>query len=120
MVSIKEPVHFDRLSSGHSPLHPLPRPSVSLRHLPDLILLLTSWEGRRRRDGYVHFSHDAIDGGARSMCGRRFFSFFRTALYPLRSSSSPFIRRTERERRIVLLLVPYYCVPYRYLDGSES
>ena len=22
MVSIKEPVHFDRLSSGHSPLHP--------------------------------------------------------------------------------------------------
>lgn len=47
MVSIKEPVHFDRLSSGHSPLHPLPRPSVSLRHLPDLILLLTSWKKKR-------------------------------------------------------------------------
>ena len=60
-----------RVAIHHSTL---PRPSVSLRHLPDLILLLTSWEGRRR-DGYVHFSHDAIDGGARSMCGRRFFFF---------------------------------------------
>ena len=49
------------------------------------------------------------------------FLFFRTALYPLRSSSSPFIRRTERERdvsyyyscRIIVSLIGTWTGPSR-------